>query len=712
MIHGRNQTSCVPQTDEWAETLVESKEGITLNKIQRALRGRIHLVIILGLICSVLGAAVGLTLGRPQYTSTALVHVAPVLPRVLFANEHNKPLPNFESFIEGQATLLLSRGTMDEALRNPVMRDVGWPSGARGEKLLLDATTVIRERSEEFITVSVTDLIPARAQAATNALIDAYIRPQREQADLKRQVTEQTLHEREQSLEQEATDLQERIVETASKFGGSDLLERIYAAKIRQLEHIESKLSSDSPMHMADRILIRLEQEETNLLLQINALDPNIGPNHPEAKQVSLRLHTVRRLIADRNTMLTEQSGWNAQLVSTNHDSSKQYHSTLNHSYDHEDNQPSLMAEVTTLGRARHLVLSLQEQLEAKNEQLAETRFRLEEFDVESVQIGGTRISIAARGHLPSVPSKDWSLTASSFGALFGAFFGTSVICLLGLFDRRCRFIADVEMLNAEIPLLGTIPDQEIGRQDTNERSQIAIHELRNTLEIARGTNDSHSYCITSPDVGDGKTSLTLALGASFALAGHRTLVIDTDLQHSGMTRVLGLDTSTGLSEFLNGEKLPECIHTTTTPGLSIMPAGHDDGFGPERLSGEPFNVLLKQALLTYDTVLVDTTPLLGGLEASLIAVLCDRVVLTLQRNQDSRLASDALRRLEQLGASCAGIVFNRALPSDHIRSGKNNTAHTDRSPIMLLGKAVTVSSNNPTVSRESKVSKSMERAA
>jgi len=63
--------------------------------------------------------------------------------------------------------------------------------------------------------------------------------------------------------------------------------------------------------------------------------------------------------------------------------------------------------------------------------------------------------------------------------------------------------------------------------------------------------------------------------------------------------------------------------------------------------------------------VLIDTGPILGSLEAAVLAHEVDGVILTIARGQPAPLAAQAVRRLSTLEARCAGVVFNRAKLQD-----------------------------------------------
>ncbi len=63
--------------------------------------------------------------------------------------------------------------------------------------------------------------------------------------------------------------------------------------------------------------------------------------------------------------------------------------------------------------------------------------------------------------------------------------------------------------------------------------------------------------------------------------------------------------------------------------------------------------------------MLIDTGPILGSLEAAVLAQEVSGVILTISRGQHPALVEHALRRLSSVRARVVGAVFNRAKLGD-----------------------------------------------
>lgn len=256
-------------------------------------------------------------------------------------------------------------------------------------------------------------------------------------------------------------------------------------------------------------------------------------------------------------------------------------------------------------------------------------------------------------------------------GAVFGFAVPLGVILLIGLLDRRFRYSEDAAEAGDRINLLGILPNLPDRLSDPNQASIAAhcVHQIRTMLQINHGSHESRAFAVTSATRGDGKTSLALALGLSYAASGARTLLIDTDLQYGGLSSRLGVNSDEGTMDALSRGELLQFVCETDVADLAILPIGraaanHAGAFSPAAVKH-----MLDLAKRHFDVIICDTGPILGSIEATPIAAAVDGVVLAVSRGQSRPLVTKALKHLESVGATVAGLVFNRAQASDFERS-------------------------------------------
>lgn len=682
----------------------ESTHTNPLTFVHRRLRGRYRYAIPLAFVLAIPAAIMGFMAVKPEFQSTGLIQVRPSQPRVLYSTEENEVPPLFDSLVRAQVSFLQSRRVLDLAVANPRLQNEGWPTGSAGIARLQRNLSIINTRSSQIINVHVTDQEPRAAKAAVDAILDAYQEIYGELGDLNVSHKERQLVEREATLDREVQSLRERIFQIADEYG-ADTLDRLHAARIAEMERLDAELSGlnllianaqqrvDSSGADSGTILPPLDasaqfaaldpqlasflREELRLQARVDSLSERYGPNHREMKRLNDTLSEVRHAIDQRTETLLASGGPAdaAQLAAADPAVALEQLKSRKAQYDALLDRTR--REAISLGRKILQITSLTEQANEKKKLLDDTRQRLESIRVESTHSDAGRVIIAQRGDVPVSPSKDRRLPLAVAGAGIGFGVGFGIFFLLGLSQDGYRYIDELADVDGVAPLLGTLPDLSGGDIESDELAALSVHHLRNVLQLREGKKDRLVYTITSATSGDGKTSLTLALGMSFAVSGRKTLLLDSDLVGRGLTHELGLDGVAGLCQAIDSGVLNGEIHETRVDNLWALPAGHAAEFEPERLSHRNLGRLLGELRDQYDIILIDTGPLLGSLEANLVAVLSDAVVLTISRGRSPKLVDASLERLKRLGARCAGLVFNKATAHDLERSVSHFSFHS-----------------------------------
>jgi Mrp family chromosome partitioning ATPase len=179
---------------------------------------------------------------------------------------------------------------------------------------------------------------------------------------------------------------------------------------------------------------------------------------------------------------------------------------------------------------------------------------------------------------------------------------------------------------------------------------------------------------MTSAEAGEGKTSLTLALGLSYARSGARTLLIDADMIGRGLTSDLGVRVNHGLADALRAGRLNGTVRDTQFDRISVLPVGADDESSIPEFTAFAARRLLDDARAEYDVILVDTGPIMGSLEAACVSANADGVVVVIGRGQHRGRLERALERLRSCQARVVGLVFNRAAATDFRQSGSTTS--------------------------------------
>jgi Mrp family chromosome partitioning ATPase len=131
----------------------------------------------------------------------------------------------------------------------------------------------------------------------------------------------------------------------------------------------------------------------------------------------------------------------------------------------------------------------------------------------------------------------------------------------------------------------------------------------------------------------------------------------------------MNVSSPAGVLEAIANRSLFEYVRSTDVADVTILPVGSAQTLHASTLSPAALRRLIDEARKQYDTILIDTGPILGSIEAALVCAAADAVVLTVARGQQRPLVERAITRLMGIGAKLAGVVFNRAQSGDFDRS-------------------------------------------
>ncbi len=604
-------------------------------------------------------------------------------------------MPMFDAFIESQAAVIASQRICILAMNNPLWKNLQPDISSRAVANFAKSLEVAHLKNTELIQISFTGQTPALAAAAVRSLIQAYQQTYGEKDGDNAADRMAVLEERRATLSRQLKSIDDRILAIAREYGTSDLT-RIYQFRQDEMQRLESELhriqiaiaalnaadannpSSDSPL--ADAIVIAAvdplmrdyvrQQAETLTLLQ--RLQQRLGTNHPSVRDLTASLAAINLNIARYAAQFHDHAikspvtgnSPNDSLAWADLSQLRQREKYISSQFD------KARSETLDVGRKQLVIDSLHAEGLDVRTRLQETTSRIEQLNIESTVSG--RLSVISDGELPLRPDSDKRLPLTAGLGFAGSALGVAIILALGLLDRRYHDIADARIgCHRSVKLLGILPQLPHNPTSPEQIDAIAnyVHRIRGMLQIHANSSDSRTIAVTSPSPGAGKTSLAIALGLSFAASGSKTLLIDCDLFGKGLTSRMQPSSSSGLLNALAGENLHNCLSPTDVANLFILPLGPAGPQNIGQFSPNAIRRILQEARKTFNTVIVDTGPILGSVEASMAAAQVDCVVGVISRGESQTLANRAIEHLSAINATLAGLVFNRAAFDDILTS-------------------------------------------
>lgn len=265
--------------------------------------------------------------------------------------------------------------------------------------------------------------------------------------------------------------------------------------------------------------------------------------------------------------------------------------------------------------------------------------------------------------------------SASSPRPARNAFFAFVVVLFIGVLAVAGRellapSISSGRELSAlmRLPVLGRVPQVahqgRVRRTAADPAEAEAYRFLSKSIDLAGWPSDSRLLAVTSAVRGEGKTTVVSRLGAAFAEAGSRTLLVSADLRRPVLDQVFGLAPDDGLGDVLssrNGNRAaaePSQIEHVGE-NLYVLPSGRPLRDPAAVITNDVVRSLFERVRqLGFEYVLFDLPPLIAAAETQLFVRYADAaMVVSMVGRATAEQLSETRELLNRLPVWPAGIV-------------------------------------------------------
>jgi capsular exopolysaccharide synthesis family protein len=447
--------------------------------------------------------------------------------------------------------------------------------------------------------------------------------------------------------------------------------EMILALAARKFDKGPTPAQSATALETA---LFQLMQQEADLL-------QFYGEDHPEVVRIRQRMELTRNFHKRLDEIAHEGETASGDPVASALQALKVEHkiAEANHAW-----KKQLLDDAVETARKLEKFYdqdrAFRVEITAINDTLKTTLKRLEEINLVRGYGGFEAKSIAPPGPGGKVSPVFWQFVL--MGAVLGLGLGAGAAYLFDLTDKSFRTPDEIRRRLA-LPLVGHVPFaakaaeplpavDPAGHPVELDAGLIAFHRptspeaeayrgVRTALYFSTNGERHKVIQVTSPNMGDGKTTLITNLAVSIAQSGRRVLLIDADLRRPRVHRILGVSGHVGLSEVIAGTaELSMAVQPTAVPNLSVLPCGRRPPNPAELLTSPRFEDVLDDVRGSYDYILVDSPPLLAVSDPCTVAPRVDGLLLTIRVSKNGRPAAERARDLlAGVKANCLGVVVN-----------------------------------------------------
>lgn len=273
-------------------------------------------------------------------------------------------------------------------------------------------------------------------------------------------------------------------------------------------------------------------------------------------------------------------------------------------------------------------------------------------------------VDLADPAPLPTSQTRPRPVLYAGVAGILGLATALALAFAMSRVDRRLRTADEVEH-RFGLPLLARVPLRRRSKGSTSAFAE-AHQLLRTNLEFARGKDALESVAVVSEKAGEGKTTTVANLAVAVAETGRRVVAVEADFRRPALQAAL-MEKGTaalqpGLSNYLAGAaQLDDVVHHTGHAGLSIVPSGPLPPTPSALLESNRGYDLIRNLKQFADVIVIDCPPLSVGADASVVSTWVDGVMLVVDlRSSTDHSVRNALRQLEAIQASVAGILINR----------------------------------------------------
>jgi len=324
---------------------------------------------------------------------------------------------------------------------------------------------------------------------------------------------------------------------------------------------------------------------------------------------------------------------------------------------------------------------------------------------LRTLSTSATPARLAEAAAVPSSPASPKPLRSTVFGGLIGFLLGCGLAFVRDSLDRRLRDSHEIQQ-ELDLPVIGSVRVEALGNAayvanglgPMSDQDIESFRILRANLEFLDVDNPMRSILVTSPLPEEGKSTVAASLAAANAAAGKRTLLVECDLRRPVFGERLSVRSDPGLSDYLSGQASPEDIVQVValSEGLDrnaangaepipsvagqlvVIAAGSQSLHPAELIGSRRFRSFLDDVTKAYDTIVIDSAPLLFVADTLELVPLVDAVLICIRADQTTRDQARAVKTaLERLPGRTTAIVVTGLKPGRESDYGYYSYAYT-----------------------------------
>ena len=522
----------------------------------------------------------------------------------------------------------------------PVLVQAMTPADAAGmylSNLKVDPTS----KTSTVIRLTLEDAVPQKGEAILNTLINAYNQAAVTDKNRVAANTLQFVEKRLRMVSGELASVEKNVEQYKSKFGITDLGAQAQSflqttqQNDAQLNQVSVQLAA---LNDLQEFVTTQSDKRGNTPATVGLNDPVLLGEIGKLSQLELRRDELAQTTSNENPMLQtidnqiratkNNIGQNIKSMKAMLSSSKDQYAARNEEVENNIRSiPQQERALMDITRQQSIKNNLYTYLLQKREELAVTF---------AASIADSRVLDAAKSS--GDPVKPVGVVIYALFGLVGLIFPTAVVAGKNALNTRVTRRVDVESVT-QVPILGEVMSKrhrDVLIVAPHQRSVIAeqIRSIRTNIQVWNGDTDQRQVLLfTSSMSGEGKSFVSMNLGASLALTGQPTVILEMDMRMPRLHQLFDIDNSVGLSSYLNGEAALSDILKPVPghPNYFIIPSGPLPSDPSELLGGPNVKQLIELLRDQFRHILLDAPPIGIVTDAQVVASHADATLFVIR---------------------------------------------------------------------------------
>lgn len=697
------------------------EEKFQVGKYWHIIKPRLHILFIIILFVTA-AAYIKVSTTTPIYEANGLLMIEPEYMNVIMFDNRQVFSGYRNEYFNTQIRILQSRslGKIVKEEFNSTFKMNENLQGVNPEDILIQGPEVEPQEDTHLVEVSYRSTSPEAAARLVNLLFDKFIEFKMELKSQSSKTEEKYITRQIKKLQENLSRKEKEMYEYSNrkelfytsdqdntvvkKF--SDLNQAYTEAQIERInkealyQELKGMNYESYPDVTRSQLIDNLKSTYSGLESEYKRKSQIFQATYPEMVRLKSQMDTLQERIEKETKDIAQQA---LRKAKSEYESARKKENSLVQLLNRQ--KEAMLSSNANAIYYKSLSIEVQNMRSLLNYLVRKQKESVVSSRLEGIQT--SNIKVIDYAEVPKNPVNIEKHKTLILGVLIGLALGLGVIFLVDYLDQTIKTPEEVKMLLG-LPALGIIPsteakevkaydsyqykygyrygngnpgnskNQEDNKKKDNPKAQdielvnfldpesLFVEKyrlIRTSIMLSVPKEPPRVIAVSSALPSEGKTATTINLAVSFSQLGKKTLIIDGDLRKPRMHKIFKLKNSAGISSYLAGRvEFNQVIHKTQIPNLFVVPSGPLPPNPVELLDSEVMANMLEKLLEKVDFIFIDTPPLVGIVDAIVIAKYTRGMILVTWAGKTHRNALERTKQeLDQFNIHTLGVVLNRA---------------------------------------------------